>query len=162
MTYSSQPIRCRANSSGDNIGAGSLRRPSDSQTFAPRQYSLFNTSHIQTETLRQVNDREKKDEAFDEEGYCHEDNLDLQFHDVGDAPNNARRQGAQVQEKRVDRSFRIDDVVAGTYELIVQALDARNGRVIAAAARTLVVPEMPGGRSDQPLDLGTLEMLSVP
>jgi BlaI family transcriptional regulator, penicillinase repressor len=46
-----------------------LRRTSDSQTFAPRQHSLFNTSHIQTETLRQVNDREKKDEAFDEEGY---------------------------------------------------------------------------------------------
>jgi len=102
----------------------------------------------------------KKDEAFDEEGYCHEDNLDLQFHDVGDAPNIARRQGAQ--EKRVDRSFRIDDVVVGTYELILQALDAPNGRVIDAAARTLVVPEMPGGRSDQPLDLGTLEMPSVP
>ena len=160
MTYSSQPIRCRANSSGGNIGAGSLRRTSASQSFAPRQYSLFNTSHIQTETLRQVNDREKKDEAFDEEGYCHEDNLDSQFQDVGDAPNIARRQGAQ--EKRVDGSFRTEDVVVGTYELILQALDARNGRVIDAAARTLVVPEVPGGRSDQPLDLGTLEMLMVP
>jgi hypothetical protein len=61
-----------------------------------------------------------------------------------------------------DGSFRIDDVVAGTYELVLKALDAPNGRVIAAAARTLVVPEMPGGHSDQPLDLGTLEMLSVP
>jgi hypothetical protein len=52
--------------------------------------------------------------------------------------------------------------VAGTYELVLKALDAPNGRVIAAAARTVVVPEMPGGRSDQPLDLGTLEMLMVP
>jgi hypothetical protein len=69
MTYSSQPIRCRANSSGGNIGAGLLRRTSDSRTFAPCQYSLFNTSHIQTETSCKVNDREKKDGVFDEEGH---------------------------------------------------------------------------------------------
>jgi hypothetical protein len=63
---------------------------------------------------------------------------------------------------QADGSFRIDDVAAGTYTLVIDALDVSNRRPIATARRTVIVPEMPGGRSDQPLDLGTLEMLLVP
>ncbi|HEY4233651.1 MAG TPA: carboxypeptidase-like regulatory domain-containing protein [Lacipirellulaceae bacterium] len=69
-----------------------------------------------------------------------------------------------------DGALRFDDIPAGDYQLTVQAL-ARPagggigpGDVIATLTQTFTVPGMPGGRSDEPLDLGqlTLEKLQRP
>ena len=57
--------------------------------------------------------------------------------------------------------LRIEDVPAGSYDLIVEIKKAPPGQdagfsdqPIAAIRRKVQVPEMPGGRSDQPLDVG--------
>ncbi|MFT4588487.1 MAG: protocatechuate 3,4-dioxygenase beta subunit [Limisphaerales bacterium] len=67
-----------------------------------------------------------------------------------------------------DGSFRIDDVPAGDYELHIAVTEPKNGKAgynpyaqltaIAWLNQDVVVPEMPGGRSDEPLDLGTLKL----
>lgn len=58
-----------------------------------------------------------------------------------------------------DGSFRVEDIPAGTYVLkigvMVGSLDARR---YAEFTKEFVVPEMPGGRSDTPLDLGTVTL----
>ncbi|MFH1923706.1 MAG: carboxypeptidase regulatory-like domain-containing protein [Planctomycetota bacterium] len=63
-----------------------------------------------------------------------------------------------------DGSLRFDDVPAGDYTLTVQ-LEAPPapgrivpGGVIANLRHAFTVPEMPGGRSDEPLDLGSLTL----
>ena len=56
-----------------------------------------------------------------------------------------------------DGSFRIDDVRPGTYSLKIEPTDNKRNP-IATAERTVVVPEMSGGRSDEPLDLGAIEL----
>ena len=61
-----------------------------------------------------------------------------------------------------DGSFRIDDVAAGTYNLSLQLYDGQRRRAIATIKRTVVVPAIPGGRSDEPLDLGELELKASP
>ncbi len=61
-----------------------------------------------------------------------------------------------------DGSFRIDDVAPGTYDLTLQLLDGQRRREIAIAKRTVVVPVIPGGRSDEPLDLGAIELKAIP
>ena len=68
--------------------------------------------------------------------------------------------GLKVTE---DGSFRVDDVPAGTYRLTtwltslaVFELNAASGRRIANLEHFFTVPEMPGGRSDEPFDLGTV------
>jgi hypothetical protein len=65
---------------------------------------------------------------------------------------------------RRDGSFRIDDVVPGTYQLVLQVLDApAAGRHPLAEAKTTVnVPPIPGGRSDEPLDLQKIELTAEP
>ncbi len=63
-----------------------------------------------------------------------------------------------------DGSFRIEDVTAGKYgwSLAIQAPQSRGVTDILAHASTRFdVPEMEGGRSDEPLDLGTIP-LKVP
>jgi len=61
-------------------------------------------------------------------------------------------------------SFRIDDVPTGEYCLSVQAygppLNTRRvrGELIGVLSRVFRVPDIPGGRSDEPLDLGALEL----
>jgi len=59
-------------------------------------------------------------------------------------------------------SFRIEDVIAGKYELTVwieEPLTAQGrGEEIGSYRGTIEVPQMPGGRSDEPLDLGELEL----
>ncbi len=35
------------------------------------------------------------------------------------------------------------------------------GPAVATAQSTFTVPEMPGGRSDEPLDIGTIELKAV-
>jgi RNA polymerase sigma factor (sigma-70 family) len=59
-----------------------------------------------------------------------------------------------------DGSFRADDVPAGAYNLVLISAEAVRGAPISEAAAQantqVIVPEMAGGRSDQPLDVGTL------
>jgi hypothetical protein len=66
-----------------------------------------------------------------------------------------------------DGSFRIDDVTPGTWELeirVYQPPDKEAKRrdfekLIGRVQRDVVVPDIPGGRSDEPLDLGKLELV---
>jgi hypothetical protein len=64
-----------------------------------------------------------------------------------------------------DGTFRVDDVPAGTWGLEVlisrDRINKPGAEFIGAAGRTLVIPEMPGGRSDDPLDVGTVEPIIV-
>jgi beta-lactamase regulating signal transducer with metallopeptidase domain/protocatechuate 3,4-dioxygenase beta subunit/peroxiredoxin len=61
-----------------------------------------------------------------------------------------------------DSRFRIEDVPAGKYELELTVNGARDprfsgpGREIAYLRMPVVVPEISGGRSNEPLDLGTI------
>ncbi|MBI2925361.1 MAG: carboxypeptidase regulatory-like domain-containing protein, partial [Verrucomicrobia bacterium] len=63
-----------------------------------------------------------------------------------------------------DGSFRIDDVPAGEYQLQLMFTEpgaAGNpgmGRPIGSISKEVVVPEIPEGRSDEPLDLGELKL----
>jgi len=67
-----------------------------------------------------------------------------------------------------DGSFQIDDVPTGNYELRIHVTEprkdgepaARRGPVkeIGSLTREVVVPEVAGGRSDKPLDLGLLQL----
>ncbi len=59
--------------------------------------------------------------------------------------------------------FRIDDVAAGTYELHLQLLESDGNSPlgdieVASTNHEVVVPEMPDGRSDDPLDVGELKL----
>jgi hypothetical protein len=60
-----------------------------------------------------------------------------------------------------DGTFRIDDVEPGEYRLSISFSEvpgtgARIGASVAHAQHAFIVPEIPGGRSDEPLDLGEL------
>jgi beta-lactamase regulating signal transducer with metallopeptidase domain/peroxiredoxin len=61
-----------------------------------------------------------------------------------------------------DGRFRVEDVPAGTYELELPVngpADPRfvgAGREIGQLKMSITVPEIPGGRSNEPLDLGTI------
>jgi RNA polymerase sigma factor (sigma-70 family) len=60
-----------------------------------------------------------------------------------------------------DGSFRADDVPAGRYNLVFVSQETVGVRVrvaeaLAVANTTVDMPEMAGGRSDEPLDVGTL------
>jgi RNA polymerase sigma factor (sigma-70 family) len=64
-----------------------------------------------------------------------------------------------------DGTFRIENVDPGTYKLSFVVPHIQIGgqgrvwrRLFGKANRELVVPEIPGGRSDQPLDLGRIEL----
>ncbi len=63
-----------------------------------------------------------------------------------------------------DGSFRADDIPAGIYELEVRVYqppgdDGREyEKVINSVKAEVIVPEMPGGRSDEPLDIGEVTL----
>jgi hypothetical protein len=62
-----------------------------------------------------------------------------------------------------DGSFRIEDVPAGTYDLRINLSEPGGGQPgmgepIGSLSKEVIVPEMPGGRSDEPLDLGELTL----
>jgi len=66
-----------------------------------------------------------------------------------------------------DGTFRVDDVPAGTWGFEARVCSDKVGGgvdLVCAAGRTIVIPEMPGGRSDEPFDMGTVqpEMIHVP
>jgi hypothetical protein len=83
---------------------------------------------------------------------------------------NRRSERAYWLNFNEDGSFRIDDVPAGAYELRIKVTEAlkngedrlpaimRSAKEIASLTQEVVVPEMPNGRSDEPLDLGTLQL----
>jgi hypothetical protein len=75
--------------------------------------------------------------------------------------NDRRHHGFRIED---DGSFRIDDVTSGAYDLSLTIQDgARNNRKpLVTAGRTVVVPEMEGGQSVEPLDLGTIELVPNP
>jgi thiol-disulfide isomerase/thioredoxin len=67
-----------------------------------------------------------------------------------------------------DGSFRIEDVVAGSYELRFVLREASSdpsrrhvAEPVGGAHREVIVPEMAGDRSDQPLDLGEVSLEPV-
>jgi thiol-disulfide isomerase/thioredoxin len=63
-----------------------------------------------------------------------------------------------------DGSFRVEDVPGGKYTLKIELREAGDGPSrfsapkIGDLTREIEVPDSPGGRSDEPFDLGTLEM----
>ena len=62
-----------------------------------------------------------------------------------------------------DGSFRVDDVPAGKYRLSVSVPQPPSGNqnryvLLGAAEHAFEVPAMPGGRSDEPLDLGSVDL----
>jgi hypothetical protein len=62
--------------------------------------------------------------------------------------------------------FRVEDVAAGTYEMRFRVYDpsrksGENERALGTARREVIVPQMPGGRSDEPFDLGTIPLVPV-
>ena len=64
-----------------------------------------------------------------------------------------------------DGTFRVEDVPAGKYELRITVYEPPVGRqcgfgeFIGSVSHGFDVPEMPGGRSDEPLNIGTLELV---
>jgi hypothetical protein len=54
--------------------------------------------------------------------------------------------------------FRMDDVPSGDYSVTVGLYDHNNKQVAEIRDYHITVPEMDGGRSDEPLDLGTLRL----
>jgi len=63
-----------------------------------------------------------------------------------------------------DGTFRIDDVPAGDYNLFLNAYEAPasarafRGERIGLLSQHFTIPEMPNGRSDEPLDLGVVSL----
>ena len=60
-----------------------------------------------------------------------------------------------------DGSFRIDDVPAGEYRLTIHTGEDQRGRdrgPFSRINREFTIPPMPGGRSDEPFDLGTMHL----
>ncbi len=68
-----------------------------------------------------------------------------------------------------DGSFRVDDVDIGTYDLFIMVNEPPRDpfgvgigqEMLATASREVVVPPMPGGRSDEPLDLGAIPVTLI-
>jgi thiol-disulfide isomerase/thioredoxin len=63
-----------------------------------------------------------------------------------------------------DGSFRVEDVEAGVYDLHVMVDEpprdstgfSHSRNILGTARRVVTIPPIPGGRSDEPLDLGTI------
>ncbi|NUN95405.1 MAG: hypothetical protein HUU16_04470 [Candidatus Omnitrophica bacterium] len=71
-----------------------------------------------------------------------------------------QRKGFQAKAEP-DGSFRFEDIPEGTYNLIFTVLDPTSpdqmmGKAMGTLRTEITVPPMEGGRSDEPLDLGSL------
>jgi peroxiredoxin len=85
-----------------------------------------------------------------------------------------KRSDAQLETQQYpgqissDGRFRVEDVTAGPesihIEIVTGVDDAshRSGKVIAAAEARFVVPEIPGGRSDEPMKIPDISMQMLP
>jgi peroxiredoxin len=65
-----------------------------------------------------------------------------------------------------DGSFRINDVLPGTYVLDASIADAPSGKaswglLAASVNKEITVGEIPGGKTDEPLDVGMLEVTRI-
>jgi peroxiredoxin len=65
-----------------------------------------------------------------------------------------------------DNTFRVDDVLPGSYQLSVSVQDPNSenrwgGEAIGQGALEFTVPQIPGGQSDEVLDVGTMELKPV-
>ncbi len=77
--------------------------------------------------------------------------------------------GGYTVKLEADGSFRVEDVEAGTYDFLIVVNEPPSDpfkvglgqEVLATARLEVVVPAMPGGRSDDPLDLGTVPVTAV-
>ncbi len=92
------------------------------------------------------------------------DKFNWQYSDYSmriNSPNSYTQFGFRIE---TDGSFRVDDVPSGDYTLDFNAYgpppDDRTyrGERIGLLSRSFNVPEIPGGRSDEPLELGNLEL----
>jgi hypothetical protein len=65
----------------------------------------------------------------------------------------------------LDGTFRVEDVTPGTWWLLADILsfptDGGNATTVATVGKTFIVPKISGGRSNEPLDLGTLELVMI-
>jgi hypothetical protein len=62
-----------------------------------------------------------------------------------------------------DGSFRADDIPAGKCQVMVTVMEENPGQMpprapVGSTSKEVLVPEMPGGRSDETLDAGTIEV----
>jgi protocatechuate 3,4-dioxygenase beta subunit len=86
----------------------------------------------------------------------------LDYHVRNQSPEGANRTLGMKFER--DGTFRVDDVPAGDYLLRFSAYAPAEqprgfrGEPIGSLNHPFTVPEMPGGRRDEPLDLGVLEL----
>ncbi|HEY5232725.1 MAG TPA: hypothetical protein VIK35_04240 [Verrucomicrobiae bacterium] len=69
----------------------------------------------------------------------------------------------QINAKmNLDGTFRVEDVTPGKWWLLSDILSfpaqGESATTVATAGKEFIVPEMSGGRSDEPLDLGTVEL----
>ncbi len=76
----------------------------------------------------------------------------------------ARSSRACDTNVRPDGRFRVEDVSAGKYRIYGEVREpgqgsrSNYGPELASIIKEIIVPEIPGGRSDEPLDLGTIEL----
>ena len=95
-------------------------------------------------------------------GYCYLRRKDAGPADQAGQESDHRPSDPIVFKVEADGSFRIEDVAAGTYELLIEVnkrpTDGRGfgHEQLAMIRREVVVPQMPGGRSDMALDLGLI------
>jgi hypothetical protein len=99
--------------------------------------------------------------------------LKQKWHDAWmKSPDGQANQKAQQEMKyyavRVegDNTFRVEDVLPGTYQLSVNVQEPNSenrwgGESIGQGLLEFTVPEMPGGRSDEVLDVGTLQLKAL-
>jgi hypothetical protein len=82
--------------------------------------------------------------------------------------NERENQKRYLVAVRPDGTFRADDVTAGEYELGVSLVDRdtrepgpMTTKTLATGSRDFTIGEIPGGRSDEPLDLGSVELAAA-
>ena len=118
--------------------------------------------HLTLKTADDLGTRPKRDDFSSRDAYV--EAMD-HFFKAADA---RQRFGAFCSS---DGSFRLPDVPAGKYKLEITVRDSKLDSVsphdrsdraveIASLVREVTVPEIPGGQSDEPLDVGLLELVA--
>ena len=118
--------------------------------------------HLTLKTADDLGARPKRDDFSSRDAYV--EAMDHFF-----AAVDARRRFGGFCDS--DGSFRLPDVPAGTYKLEIVVRDSKLDSVtphdisdrdeeIASLVREITVPEVPGGQSNEPLDLGLLELVA--